>query len=184
MKKRCPWVNLKNPLYVEYHDLEWGRPVKSDKKHFEALTLEGAQAGLSWETVLNKRENYKKAFEGFDFHKLSKISDKKLDKILQDPGVIRNRLKIYSVRSNAKAFLSVREEYGTFNKYIWSYTSGEVIKNSPKSLQNYNSKTELSVLISKDLKKRGFKFVGSTIIYAYLQAVGIVDDHSSDCFCH
>lgn len=183
-KIRCPWVNLKNPGYVRYHDKEWGRPVRRDKTHFEYLILEGAQAGLSWETVLNKRDAYRKLFEGFDPLKVSKFTDKKLEKILLNPGIIRNRLKVYSARSNALAFLELQKEFGTYNKYIWAFTKGKIIKNSPKTVKDFNVTTPLSDEISKDLKKRGFKFIGSTIIYAYLQAVGIVDDHSSDCFCH
>lgn len=183
-KKRCPWVNLKSPLYISYHDKEWGRPVRRDKKHFEYLILEGAQAGLSWETVLNKREGYRKVFADFDYKKLSKFSDAKLEKILKNPAIIRNRLKVFSVRTNARAFMEVQKEFGSFNKYIWSFTEGKIIKNSPKKIKDYHAKTSLSDAISKDLKKRGFKFIGSTIIYAYLQASGIVDDHSSDCFCH
>ncbi len=183
-KTRCPWVNLKNPEYVKYHDKEWGKPVKRDQKHFECLTLEGAQAGLSWETVLMKREGYRKLFANFDIVKVSKFTDAKLEKILENPSIIRNRLKVYSTRTNAQAFLKVQKEFGTFNKYIWGFVDGKTVKNSPKTIKQYNSKTALSDKISKDLKKRGFKFIGSTIIYAYLQATGIVDDHSSDCFCH
>ncbi len=183
-KRRCPWVNLKNPMYVQYHDKEWGKPVRVDRLHFEHLTLEGAQAGLSWEVVLNKREGYRKNFAGFDPLKVSKFTDAKLEKILINPEIVRNRLKIYSIRTNAQAFLKVQKNFGSFNKYIWSFTKGEIIKNSPKSIKDYKATTALSHRISKDLKKRGFKFIGSTIVYAYLQGVGIVDDHSKDCFCH
>ncbi len=183
-KIRCPWVNLKNPGYIRYHDKEWGRPVRRDQKHFEYLILEGAQAGLSWETILNKRAGYKELFADFDVVKVSKYSDKRLEKILTNPKIIRNRLKVFSARTNALAFLEIQKDFGSFNKYIWSFTEGKVIKNSPEKLKDYPSKTPLSDEISKDLKKRGFKFIGSTIIYAYLQAVGVVDDHSSDCFCN
>lgn len=183
-KTRCPWVNFKNPKYIKYHDKEWGRPVRRDQKHFEYLILEGAQAGLSWETVLNKRDGYRELFADFDVVKVSKFSDAKLEKILTNPKVIRNRLKVFSTRSNAVSFIKIQKEFGSFNKYIWAFTEGKILKNSPKKIKDYPSKTELSDKISKDLKKRGFKFIGSTIIYAYLQAVGIVDDHSSDCFCH
>jgi len=181
-KKRCPWVKLTNLEYVKYHDKEWGKPVKRDKMHFEMITLEGAQAGLSWETVLSKRAEYKKVFLGFDPILVSKISKAKVEKILLNPGIIRNRLKVESTVTNAKAFLKVQKDFGSFNKYIWSFTNGKVIKNKPKTVKDYPAKTSLSDQISKDLKKKGFKFVGSTIVYAYLQAVGIVNDHSKDCF--
>lgn len=181
-KKRCPWVKLSNLEYVKYHDKEWGKPVRRDKMHFEMITLEGAQAGLSWETVLSKRDEYKKVFLNFDPKLVSKISKARVEKILLNPGVIRNRLKVESTITNAKAFMKVQDEFGSFNKYIWSFTGGKVIKNNPKTVKDYPAKTELSDQISKDLKKRGFKFVGSTIVYAYLQAVGIINDHSKDCF--
>ncbi len=183
-KKRCPWVNLNNPLYVKYHDKEWGRPVRRDRVHFEYLILEGAQAGLSWEIILNKRKGYKKHFVDFDPLKVSKFTNTRLEKILINPEIIRNRLKLYSTRTNAQAFLEIQKSFGSFNKYIWSFTKGKIIKNSPKSIKDYYTKTALSDRISKDLKKKGFKFIGSTITYAYLQAVGIVDSHSKDCFCH
>jgi len=183
-KNRCFWLNIKNPLYVAYHDQEWGRPVHNDIRHFEMITLEGAQAGLSWETVLKKRENYRKLFMGFDPLKVSKFSDKKIEKLLLDPGIIRNRLKVESTVSNAKAFLEIQKEFLSFDKYIWSFTKGKTIFNHFESRKDYPSKTELSDVISKDLKKRGFRFVGSTIIYAYLQACGIVQDHSKECFLY
>lgn len=183
MKTRCPWIsNSSNKTYIQYHDKEWGRPVKSDRKLFELLTLEGAQAGLSWETVLMKRANYRKHFYGFDPKKVSKIKKAQIEKILKDPGVIRNRLKIESTVTNAKAFLEVQKEFGSFHKYLWSFTKGKQIINKPRKLSDYPAKTVLSDQISKDLKKRGFRFVGSTIIYAYLQAVGVVDDHAANCF--
>ncbi len=181
-KERCPWVKLNNKEYIKYHDKEWGKPVRRDKMHFEMITLEGAQAGLSWETVLSKRKEYRKVFENFDPLKVQKFSKAKVEKILKNPGVIRNRLKIESTVTNAKAFIEIQKEFGSFNKYIWSFTDGKIIKNRPKNIKDYPAKTVLSDKISKDLKKRGFRFVGSTIIYAYLQAVGIVDDHSRTCF--
>lgn len=179
---RCQWLNLNNPLYVKYHDREWGRPIHDDIKHFEMITLEGAQAGLSWETVLNKRENYRKAFLNFDPVKVSKLSQSRMEKILKDPGIVRNRLKVESTISNAKAFLKIQKEFGSFDKYIWGFVGGKPIKNNFQSLKEYPSKTELSDAISKDLKKRGFRFVGSTIIYAYLQAAGLVQDHGVQCY--
>ncbi len=182
LKPRCPWVNPKNKLYIKYHDLEWGRPVRDDIKQFEMITLEGAQAGLSWEMVLNKRENYRKAFSNFDPKKVVRFTDKKIKKLLENPGIIRNRLKIRSAVTNAKAFLEIQKEFGSFSRYIWSFVKNKPIRNRPKTLKDYPSKTPLSDKISIDLKKRGFTFVGSTIIYAHLQATGIVDDHSADCF--
>jgi DNA-3-methyladenine glycosylase I len=179
--KRCAWVNLKNPLYVKYHDCEWGKPVHDDHVHFEFITLEGAQAGLSWETILNKRENYRKLFAGFDPQKVARFSSKKIADLLINPGIVRNKLKIESTISNAKAFLQIQKEFGTFDKYIWSFVAGKPIKNKVKTLKDYPTRTELSDHISKDLKKRGFRFVGTTIIYAYLQAVGLVDDHVFSC---
>ena len=181
-KKICSWVNLKNPLYVKYHDEEWGVPVKRDQKLFEMLILEGAQAGLSWETVLNKRAHYKKVFHNFNVKKCAELKDKEFEKILLDPGIIRNRLKVFSVRTNAIALLAVKAEFGSFSKYIWSFTEGEVIQNNWKNIKNVPAKTELSDFISKDLKKRGFKFIGSTIVYAYLQGIGVVNDHTTDCY--
>lgn len=180
--KRCPWVNESNLLYVQYHDKEWGRPVHDDQTHFELLTLEGAQAGLSWETILKKRENYRKAFANFDVHKVARFSPSKQEKLLTNPGIVRNKLKIASAISNAKAFIQVQKEYGRFDKYIWGFVENKVKINDFAELSDYPTKTDLSDTISKDLKKRGFKFVGSTIIYAYLQAAGIVNDHTRDCF--
>lgn len=181
-KIRCPWVKEDNPLYVAYHDKEWGRPVHNDIKLFEMLILEGAQAGLSWETILNKRENYRACFANFDPQKVAKFSTKKINALLQNPGIVRNKLKINATITNAKAFLQVQKEFGSFDKYIWAFVKNKPIKNQLKFLSDYPSKTELSDLISKDLKKRGFKFVGSTIIYAFMQAVGMVDDHTKDCW--
>ncbi len=184
MKERCPWLKLSNKQYVDYHDKEWGRPIHDDRTLFEFLILEGAQAGLSWETVLTKREHYRKVFHNFDVKKVSKITPSKIEKLLLDPGIIRNRLKVESTVSNAKYFIEVQKEFGSFDKYIWSFTNGKTIYNSFSGLKDYPSKTELSDAISKDLKKRGFRFVGSTIIYAFLQACGIVQDHSQSCYLH
>ncbi|WP_419172431.1 DNA-3-methyladenine glycosylase I [Halobacteriovorax sp.] len=184
MKERCPWLKLSNDQYVKYHDREWGRPVHDDQVLFEFLILEGAQAGLSWETVLKKRDNYRKAFHQFDIKKVSKITPAKVEKLMNNPGIIRNRLKIESTISNAKAFIKIQKEFGSFDKYIWSFTEGKTIYNSFKNLKEYPSKTQLSDQISKDLKRRGFRFVGSTIVYAFLQACGIVQDHSTNCYLH
>ncbi len=184
IKKRCPWVKLNNPLYVKYHDKEWGHPVRSDRKHFEHLTLETAQAGLSWEIVLNKRASYCLALDNFDFNKISSYSSKKINSLLKNPKIIRNRLKIESTVSNAKAFIKLRKEFGTFNKYIWGFVNNKPIVNRFRHLKDYPAKTILSDQISRDLKKRGFKFVGSIIIYSHLQATGLVNDHSIDCFRH
>ena len=181
-KKRCPWVNPENPLYVEYHDREWGRPVHDDIRHFEMLTLEGAQAGLSWETILRKRENYRAAFAGFDPAKVARFSRARIEKLLADPGIVRNRLKIESTVTNAAAFLAVQREFGSFDDYVWSFVGGRPLKSRLRKIADYPAKTAQSDALSKDLKKRGFRFVGSTIIYAYMQAVGLVDDHTVDCF--
>ena len=182
MKTRCPWLKLSNPVYVKYHDKEWGRPVHNDQMHFELLTLEGAQAGLSWETVLMKREHYRKVFKKFHIQKVSKMTKADVSRLLKDPGIIRNRLKIESTISNAKAFLQLQKEFGSFDKYIWNFVDHKPIRNSFQQLKDYPSRTSLSDAISKDLKKRGFRFIGSTIIYAYLQAAGLVQDHSVDCY--
>jgi DNA-3-methyladenine glycosylase I len=182
MKKRCEWVGSNNPVMLSYHDKEWGKPLKNDHKLFELLILEGAQAGLSWETILNRRENYRKIFKQFDPEKLAQLTDRQLEKILKDPGIIRNRLKVYSVRLNARVFLEVRKEFGTFSKYLWSFVGGQPIRNNWKKLSEIPTTTPESDAMSKDLKKRGFKFVGSTICYAFMQAVGMVNDHTVDCF--
>lgn len=180
--KRCGWVNLNNPEYVKYHDEEWGVPVRDDNILFEFLILEGAQAGLSWETVLKKRDAYRAAFFNYDLNKLSNLTDSELEEILMNPNIIRNRLKVFSVRRNAVAFIEIQKEFGSFDKYIWSYVGNKPLVNLPKNLKDIKSKTEISDRISKDLKKRGMNFVGSTIIYAYMQAVGLVNDHTVDCF--
>lgn len=179
---RCAWVPSNNPEYQKYHDEEWGVPAHDDKKLFEFLILEGAQAGLSWETVLKKREGYKKAFHNFDVKKCAKMSDEELFELMQNPEIIRNRLKIFSVRKNAIAFIQIQEEFGSFDKYIWDYVDGKTKINNLTSISQIPVKTEISDKISKNLKKRGMSFVGSTIIYAYMQAVGLVNDHTINCF--
>ncbi|MFI4937958.1 MAG: DNA-3-methyladenine glycosylase I [Candidatus Berkiellales bacterium] len=181
-KSRCHWAKPDNLLYIEYHDFEWGRPVHDDNKHFEMICLEGAQAGLSWETILKKRENYRKLFAHFDPQKVARFTPPKIEKLLQNPGIVRNRLKVESTISNAKAFLKIQKEFGSFDHYIWQFVDHKPIMNKFKNLSEYPAKTALSDTIAKDLKKRGFRFVGSTIIYAYLQAVGLVDDHVSHCW--
>ncbi len=181
-KLRCPWVKMTNPEYVAYHDQEWGRSVHDDDRHFEMLTLEGAQAGLSWETVLKKRNRYRKVFARFNPEKVARFDGTRIQEILKDPGIIRNRLKVESTVSNAKAFLAVQKEFGSFDRYIWGFVEGKTIYSSFKKLSDYPAKTLLSDTASKDLKKRGFRFVGSTIIYAYMQAAGMVNDHFTSCF--
>ena len=180
-RKRCSWPS-NDPLMIKYHDKEWGTPVHNDKKLFEFLQLEGMQAGLSWSTILNKRENFRKAFDNFDFNKIVRYNNRKIDSLLNDAGIIRNKLKIESAVSNAKAFLKVRKEFGTFDRYIWGFVDGKPVNNKFKSLKDIPAKTMLSDKISKDLKNRGFKFVGSTIVYAHMQATGMVNDHTIDCF--
>ena len=178
---RCAWVNS-DPLYLAYHDTEWGVPVFDDRKLFEFLVLEGAQAGLSWLTVLKKRENYRAAFEGFDPVKVAGFDEKKIQSLLNDPGIIRNKLKVRSAVTNAKAFLEIQKEFGSFAEYSWQFTGGRPMKNSFKSIKEVPAKTPESDAFSKDLKKRGFKFIGSTIIYSHMQAIGMVNDHTVDCF--
>ena len=180
-KQTCSWPKG-DPLLTKYHDTEWGVPLHNDKKLFEFLILEGFQAGLSWLTVLKKRKNFRKAFDTFDFNKVAKYDQRKINALLQDSGIIRNKLKIESAITNAKAFIDVRKEFGTFNKYIWNFTGNKPIHNEFESMKEIPAKTELSDLISKDLKKRGFKFVGSTIVYAHMQATGMVNDHITSCF--
>ncbi|PIE99122.1 MAG: DNA-3-methyladenine glycosylase I [Treponema sp.] len=183
MKNRCSWVKLDSSLSVHYHDNEWGVPCFNDNKLFEMLILEGAQAGLSWQTVLKKRENYRKAFDNFNPKKISKYQNSKIQELLSNSGIIRNKLKINSAINNAKVFLNIQKELGSFSNYIWSFTDNKVIKNNFENYNNTPTKTELSDSISKDLKNRGMTFVGSTIIYAYLQAIGVVNNHQMDCFC-
>ena len=183
MSKRCTWCG-DDPLYVDYHDNEWGVPVRDDQTLFEFLILEGAQAGLSWITVLRKREGYRKLFADFNAQKVARFTDKKLDKLLLDPSIIRNKLKVYGARKNARAFLAVQEEKGSFADYMWDFVDGKPIQNQWKNLKATPANTALSDSISKDMKKRGFTFVGSTIIYAHMQATGMVNDHTLDCFRH
>ncbi|AMV40442.1 DNA-3-methyladenine glycosylase I [Planctomyces sp. SH-PL62] len=180
--ERCGWA--RNDLAISYHDEEWGVPVRDDRRWFEFLILEGAQAGLSWDTILRKRENYRRAFADFDPEAVSRFDADRLARILADPGVVRNRLKIASAVRNAGAFLKVQDEFGTFDAYIWRFVDGRPIRNAWRSLQEVPPRTPVSDAISKDLKKRGFNFVGSTICYAMMQATGLVDDHLVDCFRH
>jgi DNA-3-methyladenine glycosylase I len=181
-KHRCHWAKESNPVYLAYHDNEWGVPVHDDRLLFEFLILEGAQAGLSWETILNKRTNYRKAFAGFDPKKVARFDANKQRQLLADPGIVRNRLKIAAAIQNARIFLSVQEEFGTFDKYIWQFVGGRPKVNRWNSLKQIPPKTPESDAMSKDLLARGFKFVGSTICYAFMQAVGMVNDHQMDCF--
>ena len=180
-KNRCSWCG-KDPLYVKYHDEEWGVPVRDDKTLFEFLTLETFQAGLSWITVLKKRENFRNALDNFDYKKIAKYDEAKYQKLLEDAGIIRNKLKIKATISNAIAFMEIQKEFGSFSDYIWAFTNGKVIKNKIKKVSDAPAKTALSDDISKNLKKRGFKFVGSTVLYAHMQATGMVNDHTTDCF--
>lgn len=180
-KVRCGWAGS-DPVYKKYHDEEWGVPVHDDKKLFEMLILEGAQAGLSWITILRKRENYRNAFDNFDPHKIAKYDSKKISALLKNEGIVRNKLKVNAAVINAKHFLDVQEEFGSFDKYIWSFVNGKQINNHRQNLSEVPASTIESDFMSKDLKKRGFKFVGSTICYAFMQAVGMVNDHTVDCF--
>ena len=180
-KIRCDWPK-DDALYIEYHDKEWGVPVYDDNKLFEFLILETFQAGLSWITILRKRENFRKAFDYFDYKKIAKYTEAKFESLLLDKGIIRNKLKIKATISNAKAFMEIKKEFGSFSKYIWGFVDGKPIKNEFLSMSELPANTQLSDLISKDLKKRGFKFVGSTVVYAHMQATGMVNDHVKDCF--
>lgn len=181
LKKRCAWSG-NDELMIKYHDEEWGIPVHDDRLLFEFIILEGAQAGLSWKTVLHKRENYRKAFDNFDAKKISNYNDEDVTRLLQNAGIIRNRLKIAATIQNAKAFLEVQKEFGSFDKYIWQFVSHKTITNKVQSIKDIPTKSKESDQMSKDLLKRGFKFVGSTICYAFMQAVGMVNDHEEDCF--
>lgn len=184
MKKkdiRCPWCG-EDPVYMKYHDEEWGLPVHEDKKLFEFLILEGAQAGLSWITILKRREGYRKAYSDFEVEKIARYSKKKIESLLQDPGIIRNRLKVEASISNARLFLKIQEEFGSFDNYSWRFVDGKPIINQLKKLSEMRPTSKESDQFSKDLKERGFKFVGSTIIYSHMQAVGMVNDHLVDCF--
>ena len=180
-KHRCHWCKG-DPLYEAYHDEEWGVPVYDDATLFEFLTLETFQAGLSWITVLRKRENFKKAFDNFGYKKIAKYKQTKIDSLLQDVGIIRNKLKVNAAVTNAKAFIAVQEEFGSFSKYIWGFVNGKPLKNEFKSINEIPANTPLIDQISKDLKKRGFKFVGTTVVYAHMQATGMVNDHETSCF--
>ena len=180
-RRTCSWPT-RDPLLTAYHDREWGVPLHNDRKLFEFLVLEGFQAGLSWLTVLRKRANFRKAFDGFDFNKVARYDRRKIDSLVKDSGIIRNRLKIEGAVANARAFIKVRKEFGTFDKYIWRFTGGNPVNNGFRSLNELPARTGLSDLISRDLKKRGFKFVGSTIVYAHMQATGMVNDHIRDCY--
>lgn len=181
--QRCPWPG-DDPLYQAYHDKEWGVPVRSDKKLFEFLILEGVQAGLSWITVLRKREAYRLAYDNYDWNRIAAYDAKKVEELMNNAGIIRNRLKIKASITNAKAFIKVREEFGTFSKYIWSFLGNKPLQNRWKTMKDVPPVTELATKISKDLKKRGFTFVGPTIIYAHMQATGMVNDHVTSCFRH
>ncbi len=179
--KRCDWANT-NPLETKHHDEEWGVPIHDDRLLFEMLILEGAQSGLSWATILQKREGYLKAFDNFDACKIAKYTDKKIEQLLQDPGIVRNKLKVNATRENAKRFLEIQKEYGSFDIYIWSFVGGNPINNSWKKLTDVPTSTPESDAMSKDLKKKGFKFIGTTTCYAYMQAVGMINDHMVSCF--
>ncbi|TFG20498.1 MAG: DNA-3-methyladenine glycosylase I [Promethearchaeota archaeon] len=179
--ERCEWVD-QDPLMIKYHDQEWGTPTHDDRVLFELLILEGMQAGLSWKTILNKRENFRKAFDNFDYEKIALYNDQKVEDLLQDKGIIRNRLKIQSMIINAKEFIKIREEFGSFDKFIWNFVNGKPVNNSFEQLSQIPANSSLSDTISKALKKRGFKFIGTTIIYSYLQGIGIVNDHLTYCF--
>ena len=180
-KIRCAWC-LKSELYMRYHDEEWGKPVHEDRIHFEFMILEGAQAGLSWSTILNKRDGYRKNFAAFDPEKVARFTQKRIEKILLDPGIVRNRLKVQAAVTNAKQFLKIQKEFGSFDRYVWNFVNGKPIVNKRKSLTNIPPTTKESNALSKDLIKRGFKFVGSTVIYAHMQACGLVNDHLMECW--
>ncbi|MEZ4103514.1 MAG: DNA-3-methyladenine glycosylase I [Candidatus Paceibacterota bacterium] len=179
--KRCTWPG-EDSLMIKYHDTEWGVPLHDDKKLFEFLILDAFQAGLSWRTILHKRKNFAKAFNNFDYKKIAKYNQKKLNSLMKDSGIIRNKLKIASAKINAQKFMEVQKEFGSFNKYIWQFVKGKPIQNKIKSIKNIPAKTKEAEAMSKDLKKRGFKFVGPTICYAFMQAAGMVNDHTVDCF--
>ncbi len=181
MENRCSWTG-DNQTYIDYHDNEWGVPVHDDRLHFEFIILEGAQAGLSWITILKRRENYREVFDNFDPEKVALYDDEKIQALLSNKGIIRNKRKVESSIVNAKAFLEIQEEFGSFDKYIWQFVGGKTIKNSWENISEAPAKTPESEAMSKDLKKRGFKFVGPTICYAYMQAAGMVNDHVVDCF--
>jgi DNA-3-methyladenine glycosylase I len=181
---RCEWAEGVSLAYIEYHDKEWGVPVRDDRVQFEFLLLEGAQAGLSWSTILNKRDGYRNAFADFDPQKVARFTEKRIEKLLQDPGIVRNRLKVRSAVGNAKAFLAVQKEFGSFSEYIWGFVDGKPIQNRFREDADFPATSAESDALSKDLKQRGFKFVGSTIMYAHMQATGLVNDHVVGCFRH
>ena len=181
-KKRCAWAEGTFQAYVDYHDLEWGVPVHNDKTHFEFLILEGAQAGLSWSTILNKREGYRQAFANFEVEAVAEFSQAEIEMLLQNPEIVRNKLKVNAAVINARCFLDVQKEFGSFDEYVWSFVNHRVIQNEWKTKEEVPASTAESDKLSKDLKKRGFKFVGSTIMYAYMQSMGMVNDHTTDCF--
>ncbi len=181
-KSRCAWVPEDKPDYVRYHDTEWGVPVHDDRKLFEMLILEGAQAGLSWYTILTRRDGYRNAFKNFDPTKVARMTDAQLEDLLVNGAIIRNRLKVYAARKNAQAYLSIQKEFGSFDAYLWKFVDGRPMVNRPNSIQDVPQSTSQSDALSKDLKKRGMSFVGSAIIYAYMQAVGLVNDHTTNCF--
>jgi DNA-3-methyladenine glycosylase I len=183
-RRRCGWARLSNPLYLRYHDEEWGVPSHDDRHLFEMLVLEGAQAGLSWETILNKRAAYRRAFDRFDPRKVARYDARKVRALLGDPGIVRNRLKIAAAIANARAFLEVQGEFGSFDSYLWRFVDGAPRRNAWKTLRDVPARTAESDVLSKDLERRGFRFVGSTICYAFMQAVGMVNDHVTDCFRH
>lgn len=178
---RCDWVS-DDPLYIAYHDEEWGLPVHDEQRLFEFLILETFQAGLSWITILRKRENFRKAFDQFDYKKVAKYGEPKIEELLQNAGIIRNKLKVRAAVSNAQAFMEVQKEFGSFDKYIWGFVNGKPLQNGFKKMNDIPAKTEIAEALSKDLKKRGFKFVGPTVVYAHMQATGMVNDHTTDCF--
>lgn len=184
MSTRCDWCEDTFEQYITYHDQEWGVPVHDDKTHLEFLTLESAQAGLSWSTILKKREGYRKAFANFDVEKVARFDKDKIRQLLSNPAIIRNELKIRSAVNNAQRFIEIQEEFGSFDNYIWRFTGGKPIQNNWESMDQVPATTEISDDLSRDLKSRGFKFIGSTIIYAHMQAVGMVNDHITDCFRH
>lgn len=182
-KKRCSW-SLSDPIYMDYHDLEWGVPVREDQKQFEFLVLESAQAGLSWLTILKRREGYRRLYAGFDVEKVARFDEARISAMLEDPGIIRNRKKIESSINNAQRFLEIQDQYGSFCNYIWEFVDGEPLINHYKKMADIPASTSLSDALTKDMKRRGFRFLGTTILYAHLQATGLVNDHLVDCFRH